>query len=627
MRYIGSFPSCVLSVALLAAATVDAQPNVLTSRSDNARTAHYPAETILTPATVGGGQFGALYQYAVDGEVYTQPLYVTGLSIPAIGVHNVVYFATQHDSVYAFDADNPLASPIWHVSFIDSAAGITPVSYTDVGGSHDIYPEIGITSTPVIDLASSTIYVVAKTKEPSGIFQRLHALDIATGTERPGSPVVIAAAVSGVGAGSLGGTLSFDPLRENQRVGLLLLNGAVYIAWSSHGGTPPYHGWVMGYDATTLQQIGVFSDTPDAVAGGIWMGGCGLAADADGDIYFGAGNGSFDANVGGNDYGESLIKLSTNGGLHLSDYFTPYNQLALSNGDYDFGSGGTLLLPDQTGAHPHLAVAAGKIGTIYLVDRDNLGHFNAVDDSQIVQSLPNAIGADFGTPTFWNDKLYYAAANDVPKAFQMSDGLFSPIPVSQGTQQFGFPGASPAISANGTQDAILWMVESDGYRTNSAAILHAYDPDDLSTELYDSNLAGDAVAIATKFAVPTIANGKVYVGGRNAVTVFGLRAAPTPSSTATALIAPTPTATPTPPVEATPTIDPTPTAYTPCAGDCNHDNVVSVDELVLGVRIDLGDAALDQCPAFDVNGDGEVTLDEILRAVNSALQDCFLSES
>jgi hypothetical protein len=379
--------------------------DVTTYHNDNARTGQNLNETILTPANVNSTQFGLLFiAPTIDGYVYAQPLYLSNVTLPGQGAHNVVFVATEHDSVYAFDADT-YGSPLWHVNFL-SSGGTTVVSTVPNSdlGTGDIVPEIGITGTPVIDPKTGTLYLVAKTKETTGTtstyVQRLHALDVTTGQECPGSPVVIQASVPGTGLGNSNGTLAFNALRENQRPALLLLNGIVYIAWASHGDIDPYHGWLIGYNATTLQQVAVFNTTPNGTRGGIWQGGGGPAADSSGNIYFMTGNGTFSApNLGtGIDYGDSFLKLSTSGGLSVLDWFTPYNESTLEQGDADLGAGGVLLLPDSVGsnAHQHLMVGSGKQGTIYLVDRGDgstqtMGEFTPNVNNNL-QTLTGQIG-------------------------------------------------------------------------------------------------------------------------------------------------------------------------------------------------------------------------------------------
>src|SRR5690349_6942312 len=503
-----------------------ASAGVFTYHNDIARTGQNLNETTLTWTNVNQAQFGKKFSYTLDGIPYASLLYVAGVSIAA-GVHNVVYVATEHDSVYALDADGLSPTPLWQVSFIDPARGITTISSVDMNND-DLGPEIGITCTPVIDEGSGTLYVVAKTKEVAGgitnYVQRLHALDITTGAEKFGGPVVIQASVSGTGDGNDGnGHVPFDAFRENQRPALLLSNGVVYIAFASHGDQGPYHGWVLGYDATTLQQVMVYNDTANGGLGGIWQSGGGLSADSAGNIYFVTGNGTFDADTGGVDYGDSIVKISPNG--TVLDYFTPYDQATLSALDLDLGSGLPLLLPDQSGAHPHLLVTAGKDGTIYVIDRDNMGHFNPSSNNQIVQSLVNIFRlGNFGAPVYFNGFVYFSPWGMTVQAFQLNNGLLSAAPTSQSSGAFfGFPGGMLAISANGATDGILWAVERPD--PSIPGVLHAYKATDLGSELYNSNQAGSRDTFdfpAVKFNIPLVANGKVYVASVSQLTIYGL---------------------------------------------------------------------------------------------------------
>ena len=511
-------------------------PGTFTHHNDNLRTGQNLGETVLTPTSVNATTFGKLATYPLDGVAYASPLYLANVNIPGQGFHNVVYVATEHDSVFAFDADGLSASALWRVSFTNVASGITTVPAADAqytGDSADIYPEIGITSTPVIDPGSGTLYVVAKTKEPSGYVQRLHALDITTGAEKFGGPVVIQATVAGTGEGAVSGQVSYDPLRENQRPALLLSNGVVYIAAASHGDNDPYHGWVLGYNASTLQQVMVYNTTPNAGRGGIWQSGGGVAADSAGNLFFVTGNGDFDANTGGVDYGESFIKLSP-GGIVL-DYFTPYNASTLNQYDLDLGSSGLILLPDQPGVTPRLVGNAGKGGTVYLVNRDNMGRYNTLNDNQIVQSLVGAFPnptlnsglGNFSPPVYFNNYVYFSPVLAPVQAFQLSNGLLSATPTSVSSATFSYMGAALAISANASSNGILWAVERQTTWQNDPAatgVLHAYDATNLAHELYNSSQSGarDTLDFAAKYNIPLVANGKVFVANVSELVIYGL---------------------------------------------------------------------------------------------------------
>jgi len=523
-----------------------AQVNVLTYHNDNTRTGQNLQEAVLTPANVNGVTFGKLFAYPVDGYVYAQPLYVSNVPLPSRGLHNVVFVATEHDSVYAFDADDHALGILWHVSFFDPAQGVTTVPAEDVFVD-DLVPEIGITGTPVIDAGTGTLYVVAKTKEVGDgrvhYVQRLHALDLATGGEKFGGPSVIVdtiltadgdyvyvngPSVAGSGEGSVGNTVTFNALWQLNRAGLLLQNGTVYATWGSHGDLGPYHGWLMGFNAGTLAPVGVFNTTPNGGLGGIWMSGGAPAADATGLIYIVTGNGTFDLTDPAHpSYGDSALKVAWTPAFQVVDFFTPWDQETLAARDRDFGSGGVLLLPDQPGAHPHLMLIADKRGAMYLLDRDRLGGYQQCGPTcdNVVQVLPaQTMGGAFGTPAYFNGLVYYQGARDVLKAFQLSAGFLSASPVSQSNTVFGYPGATPSISANGTANAIVWALQVDAYKTSGPAILHAYNALDLSQELYTSNQAGlrDQLEGAVKWVVPTVANGKVYVATQRSLAVFGL---------------------------------------------------------------------------------------------------------
>lgn len=508
--------------------------SVLTGRNDNGRTGQNTNEAILTPANVNSNNFGRLFSYPLDGCMIAQPLVLPNVTIPGSGVHNLVLAATEHDSVYAFDADGnagPNAAPLWHVSFINPSAGVTAVqSATDLQASSSpgFYgPEVGISGTPVIDPTTGTIYVEAKTREVvnsvTNFMHRLHALDVATGAEKFGGPVVIQGAVPGVGDDyGFPGTVDFNAWKHMNRPALLLNNGVLTITFASHQDFPPYHGWVFTYNAYTLQQLGLFNTTPNGSAGAIWQASGGPAADAAGNIYFETGNGTFDAF--NQNFGDSVVKLSTAGGLALADYFTPYNQLALNLQDLDIGSAGLMLLPDSAGsaAHPHLLVAGSKTGVFWLLDRDNLGQFNSIANTQIVQEVSGATRGMWVTPAYFNGSIYYCCVSDNVKAFAISNAVINTTPTSQSTGTIGYPGSSLSVSANGTNNAIVWGIDSSGNQSRPA-VLHAYNATNLAQELYNSsqNLARDNPGPAIKYTMPTVANGKVYVGAVNQLSVFG----------------------------------------------------------------------------------------------------------
>ncbi|MHB1142406.1 MAG: pyrrolo-quinoline quinone [Sulfuricaulis sp.] len=518
--------------------------NVLTYHNDNARTGQNLQETLLTPANVNSTTFGKLFSYSVDGYVYAQPLYVS--NVPVAGqLRNVVFVATEHNSVYAFDADNQAGAPLWRVSFIDPANGITTVPYQDTasppgytgpgpvipGGCADLTPEIGISGTPVIDRATGTLYVVAKTKEINGAAvayeHRLHALDIATGASRPGSGRALQASVPGTTSPNDGnGRVLFQSLRQNQRAALLLNKNIVSIAFSSHCVIRPYQGWVLAYDAKTLDQLGAFNVVPNDPKGkgGIWHSGGGPAADASGNVFVMTGDGPFDPGPGVDSYSDSVLML-TNGSLTISDYFTPFNQQELENANADMSAAGPLLLPDQSVGPPRLMLSLGKQGIAYLLNRDNLGKFQAGSDSQIVQSFTWGLCGTgrcliFGTPAYFENAVYMAAAGDKLKAYTLGQGQL--VLSGESTNSFSWPGATPVVSANGASNGIVWALETNG--SGAPAVLHAYSAADVNIELYNSseNAARDNPGPAIKFSVPTVANGRVYVGSQYQVSVFGL---------------------------------------------------------------------------------------------------------
>jgi hypothetical protein len=510
-----------VAVTLTAPPPPPAQVSLLTRHYGNDRTGANTSENVLTPANVNPSQFGKLFAYAVDADIYGQPLYVANLQIPGKGPHNVVYVATENDSVYAFDADGRSFTYLWKTSFLNPADGVTTVPCAEVEGC-SLAPNVGITATPVIDAASNTIFVEARTKENGQYVHRLHALDIVTGAEK--SSVVIQPSVHGIGDDNDGNdNIPFNPLRENCRPALLLSQGVVYVSCASFNDLDPYHGWFAGYDAASLQPVNVFNSTPNGGEGGFWEA-TGPAADAAGNIFTVAGNGTHDPAQ--SNFGQSVIKLTPAGGqLQVSDFFMPFNVSHLNFLDLDMGSGGPLLLPDQPdSAHPHLLAVVGKEGKVYLLDRDALGGFNPAGD-QVLQELPDAVGTGaercFATPAYWQGKLYFFGANDALKAFSVSKGLMSTSPIMQGADTFSFPGANPVISANGNTNGIVWVLQ---WNQNAPGVLRAYDAANLSKELYTSNQAGarDALGHVIKFSEPTVVNGKVFVGTANQVVVYGL---------------------------------------------------------------------------------------------------------
>ncbi len=499
---------------------------VLTYHNDNARTGQNTLETTLTTANVNSTSFGKTGFDSVDGKVDAEPLYVPGETING-ATHNVLYVVTEHDSAYAFDADS--GTVLWHVS-----AAKTGETSTDSRNCGQVAPEIGITSTPVIDPKAGphgTIYLVAASKDSSGnYYQRIHALDLTTGAEQTGSPMTIAPTYPSMGPLSSNGQLVFDPKQYNERAGLLLLNGVVYIAYSSHCDIEPYTGWVIGYNENTLAQTTVLNLTPNGSEGSVWQSGAGPAADSSGNIYFLDANGTFDTSQTAsgfpakNDYGNAFMKLATSGGkLAVADYFIMSNTIAESNADQDLGSGGALLLPDETdssGMVRHLAVGAGKDANIYVVDRDNMGKFNP-SSNNIYQELQGGLGGgEFGMPAYWNGTVYYGAVGDAIRAFTIAQAKLPATPGSKTSHTFPYPGATPSVSSNGTTNGIVWAEDN-----SSPAVLYAYDATNLSHELYDSNQAAggrDQYGAGNKFITPMIANGKVYVGTTNGVAVFGL---------------------------------------------------------------------------------------------------------
>lgn len=516
-------------IALLAAVVctggLEGQVNVLTWHNDNARTGQNLQETALTTANVNAATFGKLFVINVDGKVDAEPVYVAALAIPGIGTHNVLYVVTEHDSAYAFDADT--GAELWHVTLLNGGE-----TTSDPRSCDQVSPEIGITSTPAIDLhmgPHGTMYTVSMSKDGVGNYHhRLHALDLTTGGEQFGGPTEVQATYPGKGAGSSNNVVPFDPGQYKERAGILISNGIVYTSWASHCDIGPYTGWVIGYNQATLKRVSVMNLIPNGNDGAIWAAGAGPAADPDGFVYALTGNGTFDATLSGGfpargDYGNAFVKIST--GMRspfVADYFTMSTTVSESGADQDLGSGGLMLMPpvsDAQGNPRSLAVGAGKDGNIYVVDTKNMGKFNSGQDA-IYQQLTGALGGVWSSPAWFNGKLYYAASGDNLKAFAFTNGLFQASPVSQTSMTFPYPGATPSISANGSSNGIVWVHENAG-----PAVLHAFDANNLTNELYNSNQAAnsrDQFGTANKFIVPMVVNGRVYVGTTNGVGVFGL---------------------------------------------------------------------------------------------------------
>ena len=522
---------------------------VFTQHNDLSRSGQNLSETILTPANVNMNKFGKIFSYPVDNQIYAQPLYVPNVTIPGQGVHNVLYVATEGDSIFAFDADGLSPTVLWSLNFTNPAKGVTTVSCTQAGLTCNVYPTTGITGTPVIDSTSSTLYVLVRTAETTGkttnYVQRLHALDITTGAEKFGGPVVISATVKGTGSGSSRGMVTFNTTHDDQRPGLTLANGNIYIGWAGNA-----HGWVMAYNAQTLAQVAVFNTTPNGTLGGVWQSGNGFVVDGDGNLYVATGDGTFDANTGGGDYGDTLLKLSPT--LEVLDSFTPMDESCrftpAPNNDLDLGSGGPMMFPTQGGSFPDEIVQAGKGGSpcdlfggtyavpIYLLNRDGLGGYDPTQD-QDIQTVQGTVHGYWGSPASWQGPsayyVYYSGmtsetgSGDYLKQYTLTNGALSTAPIAQSPNLFTV-GSTPSVSANGTSNGIVWAIARTDILSaapgNHTAILYAYNAANVASELYNSRQseARDATGCANKFQTPTIANGKVYVGTQNELDVFGL---------------------------------------------------------------------------------------------------------
>ena len=545
--------------------------NVTTWHDDNTRQGLNSNETMLTPSNVNSGTFGELLNYPVQGQVYAQPLYVSNLAIPGKGVHTVIFVVTENDDVYALDANSnagPSAGVLWHVSMGKAAAMPNSFFGNRYGPYHDINPQVGITSTPVIDLSTNTMYLDAFTDDSTAqnpqngtlYSHHIHALDITTGADKM-MPLLVTASVQGTGVGGNGTTIPFVATQELQRPALTLLNGVVYVCYSGYADTDPYHGWILGYNAANLNLVAVLNTTPNLSAtedanegeGGIWQTGDGLVSDGT-NLYVETANGDFDPTVG--DYSDSFLRITPDSttaanqhlwgwGLNIGDYFTPYNEQALADADSDLGSGGSLLLPPQPGAHTNELVGSGKQGVVYVVDANNMGHHNppsAGNDSNVVETI-NLGNGNFDSPAYFNGTVYYNGVNGALKGYTLNNGLLPAAPSMQASVAYSSSGqgATPSVSANGTANGIVWNIQFDG----SHEVLHAFDATNL-TELYNSNQdpTRDQLGGGVKFITPTIADGEVFVGGNGFVGVFGLLAPPTspplaPSNLAAAAISAT----------------------------------------------------------------------------------------
>lgn len=522
--------AAALCLAVIPPALAAGRVDVLTQHNDNFRSGANNAERILNTSNVNVDSFGKLFSRQVDGCIYAQPLVAMGVKVN--GHHrDIVYVATEHNSIYAFDAVDPAAStPIWHVNLGPS------ISSHDFDGGpygtyHDMIPEIGTTGTPVIDRTSQTLYVVAKTKEDGVYHLRLHALDMTTGQERPGSPVEVTATIPGTGDGSVNGKLTVDPWKQMNRPGLLLLNGVVYVALGAHADFPPYHGWLLGYDAATLRPVSIFNATPDAADGGLWASGNGPSVDPDGDIWVATGNGTADVATGGRDYGESFIRLDPRKGLQPIDWMTPHDQEELNAKDADLGSSGPVYV-----AGPNVVVGGGKGGVLYVLDPEHAGRFHP-DKDDVLQSFAVSTGGHIhGSVVYWNSPrgvmIYVWPEEQHLKAF-LFDGRHlgeTPVSISDVLVPYGMPGGFLSISSDGGKagTGILWAMHSyqgDAIHQTVPGIVDAFDASDLKHELWNSkqDAARDDIGMFAKHSSLTVANGRVYVPTfSNQLVVFGL---------------------------------------------------------------------------------------------------------
>jgi hypothetical protein len=510
-----------IAILILASSLLQGAVSVLKYHNDNGGTGVNGQETILTPANVATS-FGKLYSLPVDGQIYAQPLYLPGVTIPAAGVKNVLYVATEHNSVYAFDADSSSAAPLWQVNLG------TPMQCSSIPGcNRDLLPEIGITSTPVIDVGRQAIYVVAETFNSGNAAFTLHALDLVSGSEKRGSPVVIAGQVAGTSSEGNGTSITFNAFMHWQRAALLGLNGNVYVAFGGHQDTPPYHGWIFGYDGLSLRRTDIKCVSPDAGYSGIWQGGEGLTADNAGFIYLATGNGLLTANTQGRDYGDSVLKLNSLAHLEVTGWFSPSNQIAMSNADADLGAGGVLVIPGSVAQSAPRLLAGGKDGRVFLLDSGNLSGYNPNADS-VLQEF-QATTHLFSGKIFFNNALYTWGSGDTLKRFAFGGTSFSISSASTFHIAGGYSNEpAMSVSANGVTNGILWASWAISGSSSGTAVpgtLHAFDASNVSVELWNSDRsAGDTAGSWAKWCPPTIADGKVFLATFDgSVTVYGLR--------------------------------------------------------------------------------------------------------
>jgi hypothetical protein len=522
---------------------VQQSTNVLMWKGDASGSGLYGNETVLNPGNVGAATFGKLAEHTVDGMILAQPLYLAGLNLGSKGTHDVVIVATEHDSIYAFDAADPNGVPLWerHYAINGAIPGVD-----DFGGRTTIGGEIGITGTPVIDPATDTMYFVTMLQVDGVTQQWLRAIDIRTGNDVGPGGVKIEATVPGDGVGSSNGIVTFDPTLHNQRAGLILSSGAVLIAWASFSDWGQYHGWLMAYDAATLKQRAVFTPTPQHQStdsaygpadfgggGGMWQGGAIPSVDASGNIYIVASDGSFNANVGGQNYGDSVLKLRLNGNaFQMVDWFTPSDQACVDAADLEIGSGGMALLPSG-----NLGIVVSKEGRLFLLDTTSLGHYNAGGDSRIPQEFlagnkacydgvgpDHAEGADwnrlYGNPSFWNGNVYLAPANAPLKQYKLSGNLLNSIPAAQSPTATALRGGNTVVSAQGNQNGIVWMYEK---AADGTAVLHAFDATNVSHELWNSRMnPRDVMGTGISFGTPVVADGRVFTTYNRTLVIYGV---------------------------------------------------------------------------------------------------------